>query len=340
MGWIKRNLFFVIGGIVALLLLGAAGFYVFREWQRSTEAFTHLNKVYDSLKNNTITDPKTGQRISPGNDKVDNIAAARDQERQLHQWIARSTNYFQPIPPIPNPANGRIEGQDSLFANALHATFDQLRAQATNANVTLPTDFCFSFTAEEPRVTFARGSLGPLAAQLGEVKAITDVLYAAGINALDGIQRLPVSPDDAGSAAPTDYFNGQSTTNDLGVLTPYQATFRGFSPEIARVLEGFANSSHGFIVQDISVQPANAGATAAGAYSTNPNNYLGQAYPGQISAQQQAARAAYLAAARAATGNPVLATPQPVRGGLQTILNEQELSVTLKVEVVKMTPHN
>ena len=47
-------------------------------------------------------------------------------------------------------------------------------------------------------VKFAPGSLGALAQQLGEVKALCEILFAAKINSLDGIRRVPVSPDDAG----------------------------------------------------------------------------------------------------------------------------------------------
>ncbi len=82
------------------------------------------------------------------------------------------------------------------------------------------------------------------------MKAISEILFAAGINALDGIQRMRVSADDASGPA-TDYLDDQPVTNDLGVLTPYQVTFRGFSAEIARVLGGFAAAPHGFIVKTI-----------------------------------------------------------------------------------------
>ena len=41
--------------------------------------------------------------------------------------------------------------------------------------------------------------------QLGEVKAISEVLFAARVNALDGIQRVRVSDDDDGPARITDY---------------------------------------------------------------------------------------------------------------------------------------
>ena len=33
MMWIKRNLFFVVVGILALGLLGAAGFYDYKSWK-------------------------------------------------------------------------------------------------------------------------------------------------------------------------------------------------------------------------------------------------------------------------------------------------------------------
>ncbi len=107
------------------------------------------------------------------------------------------------------------------------------------------------------RLTFAPGSLEALAAQLGEVKTISEILFGAGINALDGIERVHVSPDDA-NGPQTDYLTDLPLTNDLAVLVPYEVTFRGFSPEVARVLKGFAASPHGFIVGAISVQPAGA----------------------------------------------------------------------------------
>ena len=48
-------------------------------------------------------------------------------------------------------------------------------------HVQLPPKFEFSFTAEKDRMTFAPAGLVPLAAQLGEVKAISEVLFAARI---------------------------------------------------------------------------------------------------------------------------------------------------------------
>jgi len=301
MGWLKRNLFFVIGVVVALGLLGAAGFYDYASWSHNQAAFAHLTEVYNKLADLTKKKP------SPGGGQVDNIAAAREQERQLHQWIDQTRNYFQPIEPIPKPANGPVSSE--LFAGALHRTIAQLQHEAEAANVVLPPQYDFSFTAHMDRLTFAPGSLEPLSVQLGEVKTISEVLFGSGINALDGIQRVPASPDDA-SGPQTDYLADQPLTTDLAVLVPYQVTFRAFSPEIAQVLKAFASSQNGFVVKTISVQPAGATATSAAA-------------PNAID-----------------TGMSPPPAPLPGKSGWQTVLNEQLLRVTLTVEVVKLTPRN
>ena len=320
MGWFKRNLFFAIGGIVALGLLAAAGIYDYKSWQRNTAAVGQLTELYKQLQKNTVTD-KNGHKISPGNDKTDNIAAAKEQERQLRQWLSQTTNYFRPIAPVPKPANGQMT--DALFNGALHRAIIQLNDEAAAANVALPPDFYFSFTADKERPFFAPGSLGPLSVQLGEVKTIAEVLFGAGVNALDGIQRVSVSSDDTGGPQ-TDYLNDQPVTNNLAVLVPYQVTFRGFTPEIARVLGAFAASPHGFMVTTISVQPAP---------STGMNPAEAGAYSPAASSQAAALAAYY----RAAGGAPPAAATAPGRGGLQVVLNEQLLSITLKVEVVKLT---
>ena len=62
----------------------------------------------------------------------------------------------------------------------------------------------------------------------------------------------------AGNA--TDYLGDKSVTNELAILTPYEITFRSFSPELASVLSGFANSPDGLVAKTINVEQA----TAAG----------------------------------------------------------------------------
>jgi hypothetical protein len=248
----------------------------------------------------------TSKKISAGNDKIDNIEAARDQERQLLAWNRQTADYFQPVEPIPGANNGSMKTEE--FAQGLSRTIDELQHDAVNANVALPPDYGFSFTAERNKVTFAPGALNPLSVQLGEVKAVSEILFAARVNSVDGVQRARVSDDDA-SGPQSDYIDENSQTNNLAVLTPYQITFRAFSPEIAQVLSGFENSPHGFIVKGVNVQRAEGTADASAA------------------------------AAPAVSGIPPATMPAG-RGGLQTVLNEQLLRVTIEVEIVKLLPRN
>jgi hypothetical protein len=282
MAWIKRNLFFFIGVVIALGMLVAALLYDVESWNRNSASFDRLNAIYQTLRD------LQNQKISAGNDKVNNINAAKEQFGRLRNWMDQTGKYFRPIAPVPDTPDVTSEA----FAYALRQTIYQLQQEAGVASVALPPDYGFSFKAEQISVQFSPGSLRPLSEQLGEVKAISEILFAAHINSLVGIQRVRVSDTDA-SAQQSDYLDEQPVTGNLATLTPYQITFCGFSSEIAQVLSSFAMSPHGFIVKGINVQPA------------------GPVTP-----------------PRAMSG----------KGGLQTVLDERLLRITLLVEIVKLSP--
>jgi hypothetical protein len=288
MGWIKRNLFFSIGGIIALLLLGAAAFYDFKSWRHNNNAWASLQEAYNNLHEAYNTQP------SPS---TDNIAAAQAQEQQLRDWIGQAKTHFAPVPPIPNPPDGVVTTE--AFAGTLHKTIRDMQDEAKDENVELPSDYSFSFAAERNLVTFAPGSLNPLASHLGEVKALCEVLFAAKINAIDGIQREIVSDNDT-TGPQSDYLADKTVATDLATKTPYLITFRCFSSDLADVLSKMASSEHCFVVKGINVMPA------------------GMTGPGDQNNGQQ-------------NGLP------PANGGLQTVLDEQLLRVTIAVEVVKLT---
>lgn len=319
MVWIKRNLFFVIGAVVALALLVFAGYYNYTGWKHKVAEGDNLNGKYEELKR------LNNQNPHPGFAKVDNIKLAREQQKEIREVLGKASEYFQVPPAIPSPTNIN----SSQFTAALRETINQLSREAAGVSVQLPPDFKFSFSQQIRLLTFARGSLEPLAAQLGEVKALCDVLINAKVNSLDGIQRSRVSPDDA-AGPQTDYIQLASVTNDLAVLTPYQITFRSFSHEIAQVLAGFANSPYGFIVRGINVEPAAATVleqpgTAPGGAAT----YTPVAPPRPVSM--------FAAPSRPAT-TPGYTAPPGARGGIQTALNEKQLRITLLVQVVKLLP--
>jgi hypothetical protein len=306
MGWIKRNLFFVVGGVVALGLLGAGGFYIYQGWDRNSVAADKLNEIYGTLKS------LQQQKPSPGNSKIDNTRIAKEQQRQLRLWVDAAGKYFQPIPPIPAD-----NVTSETYKNALDRTVAALQHEADSAGVILPPKYDYSFSAQLPLMKFAPGSLEPLAVQLGEVKAIAEAVFATRVNALDSIQRARVSDDDAAGPA-GDYIDDHAVTNSFAVMTPYVVTFRCFTPELARVISTLATSQNTFLVNAVNVQPAGAASAApANAAGAMPGRF----YPG---------------------GNmSPLATPaQPAagKGGLQTVLKEQLLRVSLEMEIVKLPP--
>jgi hypothetical protein len=353
MDWIKRNLYFLIGSLVALVLMGLAGWYLYSKWEQNNALFGQLDEQYEKLKR------LYEQKPHPGSDKVNNIQAAKDQQKQLRAWIQKACEHFQGIQPIPMPASGRVSEQD--FSGALSRTIDQLQHAANNANVALPPKnastgltYSFSFEEQRPKLSFAAGSLGPLSVQLGEVKTICDVLFQARINALDAVRRERVSEDDQ-KGPQTDYISEKSVTNELAVLTPYEISIRCFSSELAAVLAGFANSPYGLIVKTINVEPAAAAATTEQPGVPVIPTYVPPPQPTYRppptlpGVDPRAARYGLRPGGRGAPPPPPQPVmPQPVynpgpvvpaasKGGLPTALDEKQLKVTLALVVVKLT---
>jgi hypothetical protein len=322
MSWIKRNLIFVISAAVAVVLLGLAGWYLYGSWNLNTENGTKLEAAYSELTRLSNLNP------NPGNDKVDNTKNARDSEALVRQKIKEEQKFFVPIESIPPDKNVSSEA----FTGALRRTVDELTRLAANSSVTIPPRYDFSFAAERPQVRFETNSLEPLSEQLGEVRAICNVLFAAKINTLYNLRRVRVCAYDS-SGPQTDYLEYTPATNDLAVLVPYEVTFFGFSGEVAGVLAGFANQPHGFVVTTLNVEPATAsansaetGAPGAPGYGVPPGAYgvpgYAQGYPPGY-------------------GVPPATPPvtvQTARGGMQVILDEKQLKVTMGISIVKLLP--
>jgi hypothetical protein len=329
MSWIKRNLYFVIFSAIAVALLGLSGWYFYANYQRNNDMVTKLNGQYERLQQ------LNNEKPHPGKGPINNIETAKEQRAQLTNYLHQVRQYFQRIPPIPDTP--KVEGRD--FTAALHGTLDKLQKAAQAASITLPPEgrgYPFSFTAEQSLVSF-KGGLDALAVQLGEVKALCDVLFQANINALDFLKRERVSPDDiAGSV--TDYVPETPTTNELSVMSHYEMTFRCFSSELASVLAGFASSPHGIIVKTINVEQASAapmGMPGMGGFGEGgPGERVppGMVPPGVPPGQPGMGQP---------PGTPGQATteaPTAGRGGLPTVLDEKQLRITLGVVIVKLLP--
>jgi hypothetical protein len=337
MEWIKRNLYFVIGTLVALALLGGAGWYFYSSVKANAEVLDKLHEQYATLATLNSATPHPGRPPHS-----DNIKIAKDQQQQLRGFKEQAQKAFQAIPGIPE--GPRIAGED--FISALRHTIDQLQKQATNSSVGLPTDYSFSFATQKSQMRFATNVLGPLSIQLGEVKAICDVLFQAKINTLEYIHRERITPED--SSGTTDYINQKSVTNDLAVLTPYELKFKCFTPELALALSGFASSPNGLIVKTINVELAPAIEAAPETTQVAPQQVFQQPAqePVQSKRVEQEFRRRYGLDGKGRSLTPAVPTPQVVvpqpgavsKPALQTVLDEKQLMVTLLLNVVKMLP--
>jgi len=335
MDWIKRNLIFVIGAVVALALLSVAGWYSFSGYSRNATEWEQLNKEYEELKRLTNLKPNPGD-----GKKVDNIKLAQEQDKEAREFLAKLTQRLQRIPSLPEGTN--LAASD--YSAALQRTIDELQREATNSSVVLPPKYKFSFEAQAGRVTFAPGSLVPLAAQLGEVKAICTILNQAKINALDSVRRERVSADDNSGPA-TDYIDLHSVTNELAISSPYEVTIRCFTPELAAVLTGFANSPYGLIVKGVNIEAAAAQVDDGTAPVTPMGVPMAIQPEARRYGQGEAFRSRYgrrLPPPPEAAAPPPVAYPMPgvvpAKTGLQTFLTEKQLKVTLLIHVLKLLP--
>jgi hypothetical protein len=324
MSWVKRNLYFVILSGVALLLMGLAGWFLYSKWDANNKIVADLNSDYQVLQELSQKNPH------PGFGSIDNDAKAKEQREELRAFIKKALAYFQPIPPIPEI---REKLTDHDVASALTRTIAQLQQDATNASITIPPNYAFSFEAQKSKISLAAGSHTNLAHQVGEVKAICDILFQAKINSLDNVRRERLSTDD-NTGPQTDYLGEKTVTNELAILTQYEVTFRSFSSELAAVLGSFAASPYGLIVKSINVEPAPA--PPAQEQTTPPA--LAYPMPGAMpySGYDRDAMRAMMRYGPMAFQQPVAQPVAPPRTGLPTVLDEKQLKVTLNVIVEKL----
>jgi hypothetical protein len=331
MSWVKRNLYFLIGSLVALVLMGAGGFYLYSNISNEAKVTTDIEAQYAELTRLAAQNPHPGDK-----GKIDNVEAARDQEKALRAFIAKTTTHFKRPTPIPD--SPRVGGAE--FATHLPNVIAQLNREATNASVGLPENYYFSFEAQKRLVTFDPASLNKLAVSLGEIKALSEILFDAKINYLDAIKREVISPTN--DTVMGDYISLTTTSNPLAELTPYEIDFRGFSAELAAVLSGLVNSPYCIIVKTMNVEPAPAIEQTTQPGSTPPPRQIYIPPPQTMS--QDAAN--YMAQRYGEGGGRQIYRPQPVQpvpnpGAAATpkaaaFINEHQLRVTLQIAIVKL----
>jgi hypothetical protein len=291
MSWAKRNLYFLVSCVLAVALLGAAGWFCYSSWQSNSASGEQLSQAYAQLSALATKNP------GAGNEKVNNIETAREQAKDIKSRVADVRKFFTPVRSIPN--TNHFDDRTLVFA--VRDTIAQLRSGAAQHGVTVPVDFAFSFSTQQGKAVYDPKSWDQLSKQLGEVKAICDVIYSCRIASLDAVQRERSADDLNPSQAATqpDYVDAASTTSGNVVISPYQISFRCFSTELGNVLTSFANMSHTMVVKTLMIQPEDVAMMDAGAAAT-----------------------------------PALAA----RGGLPVVIDEKKLKVIMLLDFVKTLP--
>lgn len=335
MPWLKRNLFLVVGGLVALGLLGLAGYFLFSKIQQNQAVTEQLDTTTAELQALLDRKPFPGQ---------ENIDDAKKEARKLQTFAQEMQHLF------PSTLTTTNEITERQFRQLLDTVVDELQRGAERAGVDLPmTNYWFTFAAQKPMVTFPSNVITPLTTQLLEVKTICEILFDAKAVALVNLKRSTIATEDIGY---TDYMTNKPATNDFSIATPYEVTFKGFSAELAAVLEGILRSPMCIVVKNISVDQADS--APAGDEFTSPmlNPYgpvFGSPYGrgGMDPALAQryglgsAGRMNPGLAARYGLSAPPAMAPvptQPSRSGVSSLLEEKALRVTLSLDAVKLNP--
>ncbi len=329
MAWIKRNLIFVIAIALGLALTGYCGYLLYTSLSSNADVKSSYDEAVSQLNSLKQASPYPSQ---------ENIDVAKADKERVREFLADFRKSFAAFPPPP------VENQQG-FQTYLEETLVRFRAGATNAGVELPPDYGFTFSGLRGKLQVPAANIQPWMQQLEEISTILDILYQAKINVLVGICRVPVAADDVGTGdcmLPT-----TPVTNVWGVVTPYKITFRGFSPEIAAVLAGFARASNCFIVKAIevvadhsAVSAANSAAPPTTATAAPTMTYIRvptYAAPspsmrdrGMPGFQRQPPAVRYVAVPTAG------GTAQAAPAGPETILSESPLVVTISVDAVKL----
>jgi hypothetical protein len=334
MNWIKKNLFLVLGGVVALALLGVAGWFWYTRKAAVDLVTTELNDQTAEFQRLMTRDPHPNQ---------DNIEAAKREQQKLTAYLGQARQHFMPAVTFTNL-------DKETFKGLLETTIFELVRDAEKAGVSLPNKYDFTFKTQRGSVVFAPETLVPLATQVAEIKALCDVLFRARVHSLVSLRRIPVAKEDEGSI---DYLTGRKpVTNAVtgAVTTPYEIVFQGFSAELAGVLEGFYRATNCFIVKNIDVQTnviVSAADPAVPATYYQPYTGPGVPLTPQLSPEAMM-RQRYGLGPGGRYGRPGEGTPPPApapfapatpsRRGPETVLDEKPLKFTMYLESVRLSP--
>jgi hypothetical protein len=312
--WLKRNLLLAVGGLLALIMLGGGGYYLWTNHQANSKVDADLQTKRAELEGfYTKTD-----KPFP-NDT--NIASAKTELAKVRDVIQQAKLWFRPIVP-PAGANGATLAPQEfriLLENALY----ELRRSAEQKGIVLPgRNYAFSFEAQRKGLTFGPGTFPTMPQQLAEVYNLCSLLFDAQINRLVTIRRTRISADDEANKGTADYHDLTIQTNAVTkcITTPYMFEFQCFSGELAGIVNGLQTSTNGFLLKSLLVEPASAVADASATGAPT------------VAAAPPPAPVGPGATRPAPGGRPAAPPPDPIG---KTVLDERQLKISMMVEVIK-----
>jgi len=309
MGWVKRNLFLVISGLLAIALLGLGGFYFWTNRQKNKQIETQLEE------NKAALTRLVNQAPTPN---ATNIARAKQEVQTARAAVEQAKLFFQPVPFEP------VTGQ--AFKSLLDQTVFDLHRKAEAASVALPSkDYAFTFAHQKTQLQFPAEAFPALPQQLAEIRAICEILFDAEVNRLITIRRSRLYADEPLSQV--DHHELQPAVNEaVGMaINPYEVTVHAFTPELAAALQSFYKSTNGLVVKSVTVEVAPAAVADA---NLQPGGAVAAAV-----AVPPVNRPTPPPAGAGRPGAPV-AKPETIK----TVLNERLLKITMTIDVMRTRP--
>jgi hypothetical protein len=238
--WIKRNLFFFLGMVVAVALFGFGVYNLVDKFSQDTRETEDMEQQLSTLKSFYDTPGKAFPSKA-------NINMLQGDIQKLQRFSADCRPFFAAVKPV--QFNSLPD-----FKNELVNMIAKLNSEARSAGVLIPTNYSYAFQTQVPKLNISQPAMRTLSLQMAEVQQLCDILFAAKINRLEGVQRARTEDDFGPGAADADYVAEPIRTTPLGTVYPYRLNFRCFSSELAGVLEGFIKSPYGFVIKTVEVE--------------------------------------------------------------------------------------
>lgn len=219
MDWVKNNIGLVIGGLLALFLMILAGGFLYTQMKAEGSAQSNLEMGFTDLRKLLTRNPHPGDPEKG----VDNIGAVKTEQERL------SSNLLLPLRKLFKPFVVPKDLDNFKFKSLLEEKVASMQRAAERSGTDLPmegdTKYSFSFSDIRPKVDFASETLAPMAFQLLQIEALSQVLFDAKVHSINAIQRHEIHEPEEDETGEQDVYGTASQTN----VDPYAGMHSSYS---------------------------------------------------------------------------------------------------------------